>query len=95
MIIDDNDDAACLSRQVECVLLSQVVDVHLAEAAWLSIIFIFDRRLSSSLLFIIFIFDCSLSLLSKSPLSGGLCPPCKENLTISRWAAVSFIILIV
>ena len=27
------DDAACLSRQVECVLLSQVVDVHLAEAA--------------------------------------------------------------
>ena len=33
MIINDNDDAACLSRQVECVLLSQVVDVHLAEAA--------------------------------------------------------------
>ena len=29
----DKDDAACLSRQVECVLLSQVVDVHLAEAA--------------------------------------------------------------
>ena len=80
MIIDDNDDAACLSRQVECVLLSQVVDVHLAEAAWLSIIFIFD---------------CSLSLLSKFPLSGGLFPPCRGNLTISRWAAVSFIILIV
>ena len=50
MIIDDNDDAACLSRQVECVLLSQVVDVHLAEAAWLSIIFIFDCPLSLSLI---------------------------------------------
>ena len=33
MIINDIDGAACLSRQVECVLLSQVVDVHLAEAA--------------------------------------------------------------
>ena len=32
IIHDDNDDA-CLSWQVECVLLSQVVDVHLAEAA--------------------------------------------------------------